>query len=103
MDAFEEWIVTFKSNVRLKKYPIPNFDRSGDYISPETENYWVVWKGASMDRDDELKKILAACKIIVAEALYDVTVHPCDQHDNAVKSKFLSAPMKVIYDFLEST
>jgi hypothetical protein len=71
-----------------------------------------VWKGnlavfagrvvAAQGERDQAKSIkveaaLTAACAIVREALDSVTVHPCDQHNDAVRAAQLSEPMLTLY------
>jgi hypothetical protein len=41
--------------------------------------------------------IIAAAKVVVREALDDVCVHPCDEHNDDVRSNSLCDPMRALY------
>ncbi|WP_431290442.1 hypothetical protein [Burkholderia cepacia] len=47
--------------------------------------------------------IIAAAWKVVREALDDVVVHPCDQHDDDVKARRLPLHMHALYLVLQAT
>ena len=43
-----------------------------------------------------------AARAVVREALDNVDVHPCDEHDDEVRGEKLYGPMRDLYDALRS-
>ncbi|MBC8739812.1 hypothetical protein F6X40_24160 [Paraburkholderia sp. UCT31] len=56
---------------------------------------------ALYETPDVAKCVIAAAAAVVAEALDDVDVHPCDAHNEEVKASVLHGTMRQLYDALK--
>lgn len=66
--------------------------------------YAHMWDGfvAARRTTPDREAIIAAARDVVRDALDDVSVHPCDVHNDDVKAARLSEPMRALYSALKA-
>jgi hypothetical protein len=65
---------------------------------------WQAWQAActwqrssASPSQTAARELIEAVRVVVREALDDVSVHPCDERDDEVRSQGLSVPMQRLY------
>lgn len=98
-ELFEQWLKT-------SPYTFCQISRlsNQDYVHPSIQGDWIVWQAARASRasapNESMLRIAATA--VVREALDEVTTHPCDAHDDAVRAQSLYGVMADLYAALKA-